>query len=160
MICNSHSFSLETKLKHKLLCRKGWKRRAALLTAQGVDCQKEEAAGEDGRPREPHGFLCPSTAKLLLSALLSRTISDDTIDGHGRTRQKRPRFSTSVLLCSRRSPLAYLFTNPTLCTSVRFHTHVSGPRDMWEIKRDLPAHPPADRNKEMIRKVYRNFPYI
>lgn len=47
------------------------------------------------------------------------------------------------------APHSLAFTNPILCISVHFHTHVFGPHDTWEIKRRLP---PAEGKREMICK--------
>jgi hypothetical protein len=76
----------------------------------------------------PMAFLFLPRYRKLFSTI-TRTISDDTISGHGRTRQKRPRFYSRVLLCSRRSPTQNL--SYVMSTFICMSAHSRFPSSLW-----------------------------
>jgi len=98
---------------------------SALLTAWGVDRQEEkETAGEDGRPREPHGFLSPRTANYFNTTLAQSVMTRSAATGEYK---KRLRFSSCVLLCSRSSP-PVLINLSYACWTTRTYIRSPGPR--------------------------------
>lgn len=91
---------------HGVLCEKRDEQRGCIFRFTYWAKRRPPGREGDSRRRRPSSrapwlSFSASTANYL--TLLSRTISGDTIASHGRT-QKRPRFSSCVLLCSRFSP--------------------------------------------------------
>jgi len=102
-------------MKYRSILQKGDERRgafSALLTAWGVNRQEEkETAGEDGRPREPHGFLSPSTANYFNTILAQSAVTP-------------ARFF--LLLCSHSSPPALINLSYASCWAIRTYVRSLG----------------------------------